>query len=250
MKMKKILLLTGLISLVVACGGTTDGYTIEGKLRGLVKDSTMVFLKKSDKNNMPVTIDTVVVKDGEFTITAPTPESLEMHYLFVDKAFGNLAFIAENGKIYIETHVDSLQYGSAKGTPQNDLFKKFVDEAKAVSNKARAVDLEYRKAARIKDTAIVNSLKDEMKELRFEAKNHEIDFVTNNPDAFISLLIIDRFFKQRAIPEEESIALFDKLNEDIKATHIGTLLSDFINEKRNRETKKPATQEAASTEKE
>src|SRR6056297_2086733 len=92
-----LLLLLGLI-LIYSCNQSSDGYTINGSLRGGLEDGTQVFLKKIGDNNQPIEVDTTTVIEGDFEFTGAS-EKPELHYIFVDKAQGYTAIILENGDI-------------------------------------------------------------------------------------------------------------------------------------------------------
>ena len=76
----------GIIALLWSCGSSnSDGFTINGEIRGELAEGTQVFLKALNDKNQPVNVDTTTVVAGKFSFegTANVPE---MHYLFLDKS--------------------------------------------------------------------------------------------------------------------------------------------------------------------
>ena len=187
--MKKILLSLSILIAIVACNQNPDGYTIEGTLTGELENGTKVFLKKQGENNQPVDVDTTEVIDGKFVFNgqAGTPE---VNYIFIDKSKGYTAIVIENGEIEITAHKDSLGLAKIKGTPQNDLFSKYIKKAQSMSKQGMAIQKDMQAANG--DEAAMSSLRDEMRDFQEEYKSFETDFIKENPSALISVLLLEK----------------------------------------------------------
>lgn len=213
--MKKIILSLSILIAIVACNQNPDGFTIEGTLTGEVENGTKVFLKKQGENNQPVDVDTTEVQGGKFLFTGQAI-SPEVNYIFVDKLQGYTAVVIENGEIEISAQKDSLGLAKIKGTPQNDLFAKYIKEAQSLSKQSMAIQKDMQ-AASGNETAI-SSLRDEMIELQEEYKTFEIDFIKENPNALISVLLLDKGIATRTIESEEVQEIFDSFTPEMKET--------------------------------
>ncbi|WP_411030621.1 redoxin domain-containing protein [Spongiimicrobium sp. 3-5] len=218
--MKRILLVLVAIIALTSCNSTPEGFSIAGTLSGDLEDGTLVFLKTTDGKNTLVEVDTATVAEGKFAFTG-TATAPELHYLFVDKLRGNIPVVLENGEIKISAQKDSLGYAKIKGTVQNDLFATYLKDSRALSSKAQSINEDMRAASLARDTSSMTSLRDEYFELQEEAKNYELDYVKNNPNALISALIIDKVLTTKSLPENEVQEMFDALTQEIKDTQVG-----------------------------
>ena len=204
----------------IACETKQDGYKITAAIEGEVPDGTLIYLRKTDEKNQPIDVDTTEIQAGRFSFSG-IQDSPEVFYIFIDQVRGNIPVIVENGSIDIEAQKDSLNFAKVGGTLQNDLFADFLDSSRALSAKAQTMNRDMRDAAALRDTAIMNSLREEYFELQQEAKDLEINFAKENPNALISALIIAKALSTKSMPEEEIKSMFDALTPEIQETRVG-----------------------------
>lgn len=212
--MKK--LVSGFLFLVLlaSCSNNPKGYLIEGTITGEVSDSTLVFLRKTDENNKPVEVDTTMLIGGKFTFEGPTPNVPDLHYVFLDKTPGFKSIILEKGAIEITAQKDSLVFGKAVGTPQNDTFEGYIEDSKILREKALSIFKDLQNA----DNDTKMSLNLEYSELQEEYRNFELNFIKDNPDAVISVLLIERALAAKVVDVEAGRKMLDSLAAPVKET--------------------------------
>lgn len=226
--MIKRIFLVFILALVASCNSTPEGYTISGELRGDLEEETKVFLKTTDSLARGlVDIDTTTIQNGIFTFTGIS-EAPKVYYLFFDGIQGNAPLVLENGKISFKAQKDSLQFHKIKGTLQNDLFMNYLEEVRTISSMSKSMNDEFRNARTRGDTAIVNSLRDEFMELQERAKTYDLDFIKENPNALISVLILEKAVSTKALPANELEPLYEGLNAEMKATPAGIRVGEKI----------------------
>ncbi len=229
--MKKVFLFLLVVS-VFACNSTPEGYELTGNLRGDLENGTQVFLKKLGPNNQPVDVDTTTVENGKFTFVG-VQNLPEMHYIFVDKLQGYTTVILENGEISFNAQKDSLGFAEIEGTPQNKLFANYMKGSKAIADKARSVNEDMQTA----DEATRAALADEMKELQEEYKNFDVDYIKGNPDALISVLLMDRAIASRQMAYSELQGMYDAFTPAMKETSAAKRIAEQLQALKEREEK-------------
>jgi peroxiredoxin len=212
--------------LMVACGGkgTADSYTIDVNLRGEVADSTLVYLKKVNEQNQPVDVDTVKVIGGHFYFEGQADSVPEMHYIFIDKIRGFIPVVVESGSVEINVQKDSLPFYKVKGTAQNELFHGFNKGSRAISEKLQSTQADLQKAMGEGDAASAQAYKEELFELQKEHKDYNVNYAKNNPNAYISVLLLQGMRASQALGEKEQLEIFENLSPEIKNTKVGKLL--------------------------
>ena len=240
--MKKIILSLSILVALVACNQTPDGYVIEGTLSGDLEDGTRIFLRKQGDNNQPIDVDTTEVKDGTFVFTGQAGAP-EINYIFIDQLQGYTAVIIENGAIDISAHIDSMGLAKIKGTPQNDFFSKYLTKAQSMSKRGIAIQ-EAMAAARGDETAFA-SLRDEMNEFQEEYKGFELDFIKTNPNALISVLLLDKQIATRNIEAADVEEIYNAFTPEIKATTAANKISEQLATLREKAEKAKATEVGA-----
>ncbi len=232
--MRNIFLSIIILGLMASCNSKPEGYSINGTLTGDVADGTAVYLKKSGENNRLVEVDTAEVKGGTFVFEGQQNQP-EMHYIFIDQLGGYAATVLENGDIEFTAHKDSLGLAKSTGTPQNEFLYDFQKNSREVSQQAMNIQKDLKAASNSRDTVLINSLKEELNDLRGEYEEFELGYIKDNPNALISALLIDRAINTRTSTTEELQTLFNGLSAEIKETEAAKKVKKTLDELKKRE---------------
>ncbi|MCX2719671.1 TlpA disulfide reductase family protein [Lentiprolixibacter aurantiacus] len=230
--MKKIVaaLITAVV--IMSCSQKQEGFEIQGTLNGELESGVQAFLRKRSEEGRFFTLDTTIVVDGKYSFSGQQVDP-EIYYIFFDVTRGNIPVIIENGTIEVTAQKDSLQYFKLKGTLQNELFQDFLDGSRTMSYRARAMNADMRKASADMDTVQMNSLRQEYTELQEEAKNFELNYIKENPNAYISALIVEKVQQQKLLPEGEIKNLFETLTPEVQNSNIGKRIKERIEKSEN-----------------
>ena len=222
--MKKLLLVFIIAITIVACSTSSDGYTLNGKITGELIDSTKIYLKAIDSTNRLIDIDTTMSSNGTFKFTG-NQSTPSLNYIVIDGIRGNFPVIIENGNISFSGQKDSLQFATIAGTPQNEFFSNFLTEQRSMQSIAESMQRDLRAARNSKDSATMNSLRDEFFELQEKSKQFSQDFIKENPSALISALLLQNLLRAKSLPATDVKTYYDALTEDIKATKPGKAIA-------------------------
>ncbi len=243
---KKFLMAICAVVVLASCSTKTDGYELNAALKGDVENGTNVYLRTLDSLNQLMDVDTTQVQEGSFTF-AGKQDIPHLHYLAVDGLPGTVPVILENGDISVKFQKDSLQFAEVKGTLQNDLFMDFLRETRTISDMGRSLQDDFRNASANRDTAAVESLREEFFELQEKMKTFNIDFVKENPDALISALVLENLMRTKAIPFDEAQTLYDGLNAEVKNTKPGKSVQEQLKNSKSAEVGQRAPEFSAPT---
>jgi thiol-disulfide isomerase/thioredoxin len=218
----KNLIFGGLASLLIfACGNSgSNSFRIEGTLRGDLTDGTPVILKKSDDSFQTIDVDSTTTTSGTFRFEGEAGRP-ELYFVYVEGLRGGIPLILENGNIEINAHKDSLQVVEIGGTPQNDAYSAYLKGARELSEIRASMNEDLRQAMMQQDSALIQSLRDEFFELQDKMIQFESDFATQNTNALISLLILDRMLETGSLETDKVNDLFNGLSESLKSSTIG-----------------------------
>jgi len=222
------ILYIGVISVLFGCNTAPEAYVLEGEITGEIENGTQVILQTTDSlaKNL-VAVDTTELVDGLFKFSGTVDEP-KLHYLTFDGLQGAAPIVVENGDINFKAQKDSLAFSTIKGTPQNDMFMDYLTESRRMAAISKSFGEDYRTAQRNRDTAAIESLRAEYFELQEKAKNVDIDFMKENPDALISVLILERAVKTKGLPAKELKAIYDAMTSEIKQSNAGKRVGDQI----------------------
>ncbi|WP_190808818.1 TlpA disulfide reductase family protein [Flagellimonas sp. S3867] len=225
--MKKIFGFVSAITLLVSCGSGSDGYTLKGTVAGELAEGTQVFLKTTDSLNKLIEIDTATVLNGNFSFVG-TQEEPKLYFIFLSTNQGSIPFVLENEDIDVKFQKDSLRFAKIKGTVQNDLFMSFQEESIKLQDQFNSMRDDMRSASQQQDTATVTALREEFLELQEEAKNFQISFPKENPNALISAHILGNLMAQKVISEDEVKEIFESFTPEIKQSEPGERLKEQL----------------------
>lgn len=218
--MKKITLLALLTLSILSCNNLKDNeFLISGTANG-IENGKKVFVEIQDENGV-IAKDTGVIENGKFELKGST-DNIDLGFIRIENEKINLPIILEEGKIKINIVKDSLQKSTIEGTFNNDKFQKFNNESVAILEKVKKFEKEnnpkMQKALTENDTVTVNKIKKEYKNFQNDMNDYSKTFIKNNPDAFISVLLLENFLMREYIPATEIKSFYDKLDKKLVKT--------------------------------
>jgi thiol-disulfide isomerase/thioredoxin len=136
--MKKLLFVTAIAFMTVACSAQKDGYTINGNISGL-EDGSMVVI--SNFSRTALVSDTTEIKNGQFTFTG-TLATPEMFYLIINDAQETTqSFFLDNSTVTITGNFDDIDNLVIKGS-KNTLDAEALKQAERDLEEAVPVKFE------------------------------------------------------------------------------------------------------------
>mgnify|MGYP003537367311 FL=1 len=221
--MKKIVFIITSALLFVACNNLKDNeFLISGTANG-VENGKKVFIEVQTETGS-LAKDTAVVTDGKFELKGIT-DGIDIGFVRIENEEINLPIILEEGNININIVKDSLHKSTLGGTPNNDKFQKFNTESRAISEKVAKFEKdngpEMQKAQMSNDTVTINKLLKEYKKFQNEMNDYSKKFIKENPDAYLSVLLLENFLMRQYLTPEEIKSYFDGLNKEVKETKSG-----------------------------
>ena len=223
--MKNIFCLASTV-IFLACSGNDNEFKIKGSVD--LKDGNMVYRVVADANQQPLIIDSTAVVGGNFEMSGIT-ESPEINFFSVQNVRGNFPFVVESGDIRISLYKDSLMSSKALGTVSNEAFMKYKTETKVFINSMNDIGKDLQQANMTRDSLLAVDLQDQYKDVQDQIKNYEIQFINNNPDSYVSALILERFVMTKQMTKEEAKPMFDNLTSRIKGSKTGVKLEEALN---------------------
>lgn len=223
--MKRIFFLISVV-LFTGCSSKNGEFKIKGSVD--LKDGNMVYRIVADNNQQPLVIDSIAIEGGAFEMTG-TVESPDINFFSVQTLRGNFPFVVESGDIKVSLYKDSLMSSKAVGTVSNDAFMNYKNETKVFINSMNGIGRDLQQANISRDTLLAADLQDQYKDLQDQIKNYEIDFISNNPDSYVSILILERFIMTQQMSAEEAKPLFQKFTPRIKKSKAAKKLDETIN---------------------
>ena len=221
--MKKIVFIITSALLFVACNNLKDNeFLISGTANG-IENGKKVFIEVQTETGT-LAKDTAVVTDGKFELKGIT-EEIDLGFIRIENEQINLPLILEEGKIEINIVKDSLHKSTLGGTPNNDKFQKFNTESRAISEKVAKFEKdngpEMQKAQMSNDTVTINKLLKEYKKFQNEMNDYSKKFIKENPDAYLSVLLLENFLMRQYLTPEDIKSYFEGLDKDVKETKSG-----------------------------
>ncbi|SRR5690554_427094 len=231
--MKKILFVALFATFLTSCNQeVTDGYTVTGTIDS-VSDGEQVFIELANELGEVTAIDTAAVKDGQFKFSGKANE-IEFAYLQIGTLQWKIPFVLENKDIVITAYKDSLHASTVSGTYNNEELTKFNDNFEKLQKKIGNFQNENMKimqdARQANDTALINKLSAEYKDLEQNLRNYMESYPSENPNSYIALILLSQTINNSSIDFEKTKSSFEALAPELKATKIGKKLEERIKE--------------------
>lgn len=214
----------------ISCEKDTEGYALTGDLKN-IEDGKMVYISQLDENNQPKKIDSVTVKDEKFSIDLPETENSNLSFLTVQDVNGNVMFISENETIHFNIHKDSLQTSNVRGGKENKVFYDYLEHIKTLNQKVMRIRSELQtQLTSTRDSATIVNLQQEEEALRNSDMAYKKKMISENPDAFVSVLILTDMQSMGA-PASEVKEYYEALGEDVKKSSIAKSLKTDLDKR-------------------
>lgn len=226
--MKKIAILLVAALSVIAC--KKEGYEISGVAKG-VENGKQVFLEIQNEKG-PVTLDTAVVESEKFKFDGKLTEGIELAFVRIESLNNSMPIILENGDINLEINKDTIQKSIIGGTPNNEKFYEYNKSSQEIIN--RMLKFQEENQAKLvasqqkNDTIVYKQLMDQYGKFQDEMNLHSKDFVTKNPKAFISVLLLENFLLRNYLTPVEIKEMYDKLDVSIRETKSGKNIKTML----------------------
>jgi peroxiredoxin len=218
--MKKLTLLVASTVVLFSCNNLKDNeFLITGTADG-VKNGKKVFIETQTETGF-IAKDTAVVENGKFELKG-IAEAVDLGFIRIEDENVNLPIILEEGKISVAIKTDTILNSKIGGTDNNDKFQSFNDASKVVVNKKmkfEKANLERITAAKkANDTATVNQIMKEYGKFQDDLNKVSKDFIKNNPDAYLSVLLLENFLMRQYLTAEEITTYFAKIDKSLLNT--------------------------------
>jgi peroxiredoxin len=226
--MKKIALIVFAALTVMSC--KKDGYEITGLAKG-VENGKKVYLETQNETG-PVTLDTAVVESEKFKFDGKLKEGIELAFVRIETLNGTVPMVLENGDISVDFNKDTIQNSKIGGTKNNDKFQLYNNESQVIYKKMmkfqEANQQKMMAAQQAQDTATVSVLMKDFNKFQDDMNVQSKSFISKNPDAFISALLLENFLMRNSLSPEEVKGYYEKLDKSIVDTKSGKNIKKML----------------------
>ena len=215
--MKKILLLLTIAIITFSCQKETKeaSYKLNIDAKGYATEN--IYLNKLDSVGKVIVIDTVAIANEKATFTGITEEK-DVYFIRIDGENMQVPFILDNEEITVVLNKEELPTSEIKdvtGTT-NKGYNEYRAATKDFDVKIKALNEQGRIASQSKDTATFNRLGREFQQLRDQQIEVEKEFIKTHLDDISGLLILDKNYRYKTIPENEVLDLYNQLSDEVR----------------------------------
>src|SRR5690606_33860416 len=228
--MKKLSMVACVATLFFACEKQQDGYQITGTIDG-IEDGKKIIIQKQNEVGMTFALDSTFVKNGQFTFEGKS-DDIEIVTFHIEEVQGFVPFILENEKINAVIYKDSLNASKISGSYNNDQLIKYNDEVKVLYDDIEKFEMEntqaYSQAKEANDTETMDRLLSERRALRAKLKDYNENFISDNTNSFVSLLLLQGFLNSPEADIAQIKTFFEAFTPELKATKTGKALGETL----------------------
>ena len=215
-----------------------EDFTLNGKINS-IPDGAKVFFQYQDNGRM--LIDSTSVTGGTFKYQGTVARPAQAVLILAEngETLSDLQAIATSGQ-QVETNAlyfskgvihlegESFSGATARGNAINDDYAKYHNQLSVINEGFEALNETYHAASEEKqqDEAFMDELQAQAEVLFEKQKGIGLAFVQDNPDSYVSLIIVD----EELSPENVTVLkpAFEGLSSSLKATDLGKDLSEKI----------------------
>ncbi|WP_372920409.1 redoxin domain-containing protein [Salegentibacter sp.] len=225
--MKKLLAIAGLALITVSCQ-EDEGYSIKGTAAG-IEDGKMVYISElQNPNSRPERIDSTTIKDEKFELNPGEVENPNLSFVEIEGLNGNVIFISENEPISFEIYKDSLRSSEVNGGKENQTLVTYLDHLQQTNEKVGEGRQQMQEAFQQRDSTQLRVLQENEAELMDNDKVFKKKMIKENPDSFVSAMILLDMINMKTVPVGEIKELYAELGENVKQTSLAKALKEKL----------------------
>lgn len=206
--------------LAVACNQAPK-FTISGNIEGLA-DGT-VYLKQRVGGEV-VNIDSAKSVGGKFVLQGVV-EVPDQYMLSLGERKIIPVFV-ENKAIQVNGKADDLRNAAITGSASQDEMKALDAKGTELNGKMKEIYEKYSEAEKQKDEAVMSLLEKQMDSLRNVQDGIYKDFVTGNPNSFVSPVILQRI--QYGMEADEIEAFVNKFSPEVMKSQNARAMAERV----------------------
>lgn len=213
----------GLTLLFMSCNSApenkNDGYTISGTVPG-VYDGVRAYLKIVDNQRREMYQDTAIVFNEKFTFKGQI-DSPELWHLSINGIEGMLPVFIENKDLTVTIDSKSLNNSSVSGSKSNDALTTYSKRLRTLSEKQNSLIIKNRDLTNSGDTEAKSKIATEISEVNQELTNLPMTFLTEHPDNYFSLVLLESLINAPNADIEAIEKRYNAIGDAIKSSDIG-----------------------------
>lgn len=209
-----------------ACS-SDNSYVLNGSIN--IEDDTKVYILQADQNNQPYVNDSTFVKGNQFSFSgiSATPK---ISYIQVEGVNGYVLSILESGTLNANIYPDSISKSSVTGSKSNDGFIKYRQETKNLVESMNYISYSAQEAIMNGDIQTAKTLEKEYYDKEREVLFYEWDFIVDNPDSYMSALLLEVFMIENKVNKDSIIDVFESFSNRLKVSDVGKNIADLLSQ--------------------
>jgi thiol-disulfide isomerase/thioredoxin len=239
--MKKLISILVLCLLAIACNTNKktplEGYLIKGDAPGIY-NGMRVYLQATDQRNQKVNRDTAIVMNEKFVFEGKI-NIPEIWHLAITGVNGTMPLIIENEYYEVTVDKDQIDNTVITGPEANESLKAFFKDLREINNERMKLSGQMRAAT---DPAAKEQLNDDFINLNILQASIPIKYIENNKSNNSSLVFLDNELKNKDPDVDKLINAFNAINDNIKQTEYGVIISSKLMEIKKRKQAEGATE--------
>lgn len=190
-------------------------------------DGKTAYLIEIGKNNQPIKADSVIIENGEFSFSK-TIQHPNMNYIQVEDFPGYFLFIVEAGVVKMELFKDQIPEYSISGTTSNSDLQYYRSTMTDYQKSLQDIGNDAYKAQTERDTLLFNDLREQYESVESKIYNYDINFISDNPQSFLSLVLLTNYTAGNIISKDSLMVLYDGLSTKIKKGPVNDYLINIL----------------------
>ncbi len=231
-----------IVAVTTSCSKST--FKLSGTLEGIT-DGVIILSSMEDRK----IADTAKIENGKFEFTGDIPTPTYYYLRIEDKPYGHLYFYAENAKMTLIGHGDTLNKAVITGGKTQDYANEIAKLTEELSEKYKATELIselYGRDGRGPVTAQrEGEINDLLAKYREDINLGKIEFIKSHPKAFYSSILVGQVANGKSaedieyfiglldpkLAEQPRIVKLREKAEELKKTEVS--ISSFIKDAHN-----------------
>jgi peroxiredoxin/outer membrane murein-binding lipoprotein Lpp len=224
--MKRILFILSISLFIISCKKESNiGFLIQGNIDN-AQNNTLVKLIRTE-NRQELILDSTRINGNTFQLKGNV-DGPDMYFLTIGGVQGSIPIIVENETIDLTVYADSVFASTIIGGKENVYFDEYQSFVRTLSNRNNKLTADFQAAQQQQDAAKISELRAAYESLMNENNAYELGFMSENPDATLSALILEGNLNGNKYTFNKIKDIYSNFSDSVKDTRAAKTISDFI----------------------
>lgn len=192
-----------------------ESYQLKGTAAGYDDGTKILVQTFSFKDNFPVTKDTLIVENGNFSATYAVSSQPSMNILRVENEQFSIIYFPEDVDLEVTLDKKSPQNSNVSGGKQNKAYNEYVVQNNKFVEKRQDLIAQFQREQESGETEMIPLLQSKQLNMMEEEAEYRRKFIKSNPTSIFGIIVLSGMIDAKEINSAEALEYLNNVDSEV-----------------------------------